>query len=209
MPPRRKAFRRAAFGVQAYKGRGEEYRLFWPKKEEFVRMAARFDATIVPFAAIGSDDGINMLLGPQEVTQLPLVGPLIQQRARDTLPQARQCAPAPPAAPPKPAVVFWGEIFPFRGKHACTHTHTHTHGHTNIHIHVRTRTHTHAHACVRAHNQDMHRQRMQACASVCSNACAEMSASGGVASVPGRTCFHTCKDGRACIMLRADRRAGA
>lgn len=36
---------------EAYKQRGEEYQLFWPGRPEFVRMAARFGATIVPFAA--------------------------------------------------------------------------------------------------------------------------------------------------------------
>lgn len=35
---------------EAYKGRGEQYQLFWPEKSEFVRMAAKFDATIVPFS---------------------------------------------------------------------------------------------------------------------------------------------------------------
>jgi hypothetical protein len=35
---------------------GEEYKLIWPKQQEFVRMAARFGATIVPFGAVGEDD---------------------------------------------------------------------------------------------------------------------------------------------------------
>lgn len=35
---------------EAYKGRDEQYKLFWPEKSEFVRMAAKFDATIVPFS---------------------------------------------------------------------------------------------------------------------------------------------------------------
>lgn len=35
---------------------GEQYKLFWPDRQEFVRMAARFGATIVPFGAIGEDD---------------------------------------------------------------------------------------------------------------------------------------------------------
>ncbi|KAH9688392.1 Acyltransferase-like protein [Citrus sinensis] len=36
--------------------KGEEYKLFWPEQQEFVRMAARFGATIVPFGAVGEDD---------------------------------------------------------------------------------------------------------------------------------------------------------
>lgn len=39
-----------------YNWQGEEYELFWPNQPEFVRMAARFGATIVPFAAVGEDD---------------------------------------------------------------------------------------------------------------------------------------------------------
>lgn len=35
---------------------GEEYKLFWPEQPEFVRMAARFGATIVPFGVVGEDD---------------------------------------------------------------------------------------------------------------------------------------------------------
>lgn len=35
---------------------GEEYKLFWPEQAEFVRMAARFGAKIVPFGSVGEDD---------------------------------------------------------------------------------------------------------------------------------------------------------
>ncbi|KAF5961514.1 hypothetical protein HYC85_002723 [Camellia sinensis] len=35
---------------------GEEYKLFWPERSEFVRMAARFGTTIIPFGAVGEDD---------------------------------------------------------------------------------------------------------------------------------------------------------
>lgn len=35
---------------------GEEYKLFWPEQPEFVRMAARLGATIVPFGVVGADD---------------------------------------------------------------------------------------------------------------------------------------------------------
>lgn len=59
--------------------RGEDYKVFWfvkykdttspfivnecrPERSEFVRMAAAMDAIIVPFAAIGVADSVNMLL---------------------------------------------------------------------------------------------------------------------------------------------------
>ena len=35
---------------------GEEYKLMWPEQSEFVRMAARFGAKIIPFGAVGEDD---------------------------------------------------------------------------------------------------------------------------------------------------------
>jgi len=35
---------------------GEEYKLFWPEQSEFVRMAVRFGAKIVPFGTVGEDD---------------------------------------------------------------------------------------------------------------------------------------------------------
>lgn len=30
--------------------------MFWPEQPEFVRMASRFGATIVPFGVVGEDD---------------------------------------------------------------------------------------------------------------------------------------------------------
>ena len=35
---------------------GEQYKLIWPEQSEFVRMAARFGAKIVPFGVAGEDD---------------------------------------------------------------------------------------------------------------------------------------------------------
>ncbi len=50
-----------AAAPQAYKNREEAYTLLWPEKAEFVRMAAKFGATIVPFAAIGADEGVTQV----------------------------------------------------------------------------------------------------------------------------------------------------
>lgn len=41
-------------------GQGEKYKLFWPDQPEFVRMAAKFGATIVPFGAVGEDDIVEV-----------------------------------------------------------------------------------------------------------------------------------------------------
>jgi len=59
--------RARAGGVrEAYKRKGEKYRVFWPERSEFVRMAAKYGATIVPFAGIGCEDSVNMLLDSQQ-----------------------------------------------------------------------------------------------------------------------------------------------
>ncbi|KAJ0716672.1 putative diacylglycerol acyltransferase, alpha/Beta hydrolase [Helianthus annuus] len=36
--------------------KGEAGKLFWPDKQEFVRMAVKFGATIIPFGGVGEDD---------------------------------------------------------------------------------------------------------------------------------------------------------
>ena len=46
---------------EAFKRKDEEYRLFWPSQPEFVRMAVRHGATIVPFGAVGADDAVEIL----------------------------------------------------------------------------------------------------------------------------------------------------
>jgi hypothetical protein len=40
---------------------GEEHRLFWPTQTEFVRLAAQFNATIVPFGVV--DDLLEVRTG--------------------------------------------------------------------------------------------------------------------------------------------------
>jgi 1-acyl-sn-glycerol-3-phosphate acyltransferase len=41
--------------------KGETYKLFWPEKAEFVRMAARYGVTIIPFASVGEDELLEVL----------------------------------------------------------------------------------------------------------------------------------------------------
>ncbi|KAI8467306.1 MAG: alpha/beta-hydrolase [Monoraphidium minutum] len=55
---------------EAFKRKGEAYQLIWPEKEEFVRMAAKFGATIVPISAVGADEGVTQLLDIGEVAAL-------------------------------------------------------------------------------------------------------------------------------------------
>ena len=94
--------------VQAYKGKGQEYKLFWPKRPEFVRMAARYGATIVPFAGVGAEEGFDMLLDSEELRRLPVVGPMLEERSRKEVPAARRCAPVTCYLPENPPSVLSG-----------------------------------------------------------------------------------------------------
>ena len=49
-------------------------------------MAARFGATIVPFAAVGVDDSLNILADSRQLAEMPIVGDMLRSRAGN-LPQ--------------------------------------------------------------------------------------------------------------------------
>ena len=55
---------------EAYKMRGEKYKLLWPQAPEFVRLAARFGAIIVPFSAIGAEDVIEIAMDSRELKEV-------------------------------------------------------------------------------------------------------------------------------------------
>ncbi|KAI8105771.1 hypothetical protein M9434_000352 [Picochlorum sp. BPE23] len=74
---------------EAYRKKGQEYQLFWPQKSEFVRMAAKYDAIIVPFAGVGVDDGLNIVLDSDEMKDIPFLGQFISQSS-EAIPQARR-----------------------------------------------------------------------------------------------------------------------
>jgi 1-acyl-sn-glycerol-3-phosphate acyltransferase len=67
---------------EAYKRRGENNKLFWPRHEEFVRLCARLGVTIVPFASYGPDDSFDVVLDGEELLNIPLLGPFIRARAK-------------------------------------------------------------------------------------------------------------------------------
>lgn len=60
-----------------------------PRPTEFIRMAARFGATIVPFAGIGIDDSLDLVLDSNEVERLPVLGDMVRRQAGQ-LPQVRR-----------------------------------------------------------------------------------------------------------------------
>jgi len=53
---------------EACHGPTDKYKLLWPAKTDFVRVAARFNAVVVPFGGIGSADNIRYM--PPEVAAL-------------------------------------------------------------------------------------------------------------------------------------------
>eukprot|EP00579_Thalassiosira_antarctica_P032239 CAMPEP_0201998868 /NCGR_PEP_ID=MMETSP0905-20130828/5561_1 /ASSEMBLY_ACC=CAM_ASM_000554 /TAXON_ID=420261 /ORGANISM="Thalassiosira antarctica, Strain CCMP982" /LENGTH=747 /DNA_ID=CAMNT_0048554955 /DNA_START=1 /DNA_END=2244 /DNA_ORIENTATION=+ len=71
---------------EVFHGKGEDYELFWPEKADFVRVAARFNATIVPISAVGSADSANILLDPDELLNLPFgLGDRLRNSSENTI----------------------------------------------------------------------------------------------------------------------------
>ena len=46
---------------QVFKRKGEQYQLFWGDDASFVRLAARCNATIIPFSGLGGDDSFTLV----------------------------------------------------------------------------------------------------------------------------------------------------
>lgn len=59
--------------------RGEDNRLFWKSDVDFVRPAAKFNAIIVPFSAVGADDSVEILVDGQELQQVPVIGKRVKE----------------------------------------------------------------------------------------------------------------------------------
>ncbi|BAT84752.1 Acyltransferase-like protein [Vigna angularis] len=56
---------------EALHRKDEEYKLFWPEQSEFVRMAARFGAKIVPFGVVGEDDVGQVVFDYDDLVKIP------------------------------------------------------------------------------------------------------------------------------------------
>ena len=60
------------------------YPLQWVQtKTDFVRTAARFNAIIIPFSAIGMAESFNVVLEPEDVLKLPIIGPQVRDFNRN------------------------------------------------------------------------------------------------------------------------------
>jgi hypothetical protein len=59
---------------EAFKRKGERYKLLWPDGEnvtDFVRIAARAGAIVIPVAAVGADDSFELLADSDELFKMP------------------------------------------------------------------------------------------------------------------------------------------
>jgi pimeloyl-ACP methyl ester carboxylesterase/1-acyl-sn-glycerol-3-phosphate acyltransferase len=74
---------------EALKGKGEEYQLQWPEEQEFVRIAAKFNATIVPLSGVGIDDSIDIVASGNDLLEVPFIGDFLKQSMED-LPKVRE-----------------------------------------------------------------------------------------------------------------------
>lgn len=70
---------------EALHRKGEEYQLFWPDQPEFVRMAAKFGAVIVPFGAIGEDDLVEMVLDYDDMMKIPVLNNYIRKTNEEAI----------------------------------------------------------------------------------------------------------------------------
>ncbi|KAL8544329.1 hypothetical protein ACS0TY_004752 [Phlomoides rotata] len=70
---------------EALHRKGEEYKLFWPEQSEFVRMAARFGAKIVPFGTVGEDDISQVLLDYDDLKNIPYFKNAIEELTDETV----------------------------------------------------------------------------------------------------------------------------
>ncbi|KAL3653878.1 hypothetical protein CASFOL_003559 [Castilleja foliolosa] len=70
---------------EALHRKGEEYKLFWPEQSEFVRMAARFGAKIVPFGSVGEDDIGHLLLDYDDLRSIPYFKNAIEELTEEAV----------------------------------------------------------------------------------------------------------------------------
>ncbi|KAK1441133.1 hypothetical protein QVD17_06971 [Tagetes erecta] len=70
---------------EALHRKGEEYKLFWPEQSEFVRMAARFGAKILPFGVVGEDDIGELVFDYEDQMKIPYLRSFIQEITEEAI----------------------------------------------------------------------------------------------------------------------------
>ena len=70
---------------EAFRLRSEgNYQLIWPEKSEFVRMAAKFNATIVTLAAVGLDESLEIVMDREDIMKTPILRDFAKQQIQRT-----------------------------------------------------------------------------------------------------------------------------
>ncbi|KAL9170733.1 hypothetical protein ABFS82_04G165900 [Erythranthe guttata] len=70
---------------EGYHRKGEDYKLIWPVEPEFVRMAVKFGAKIVPFGGVGEDDVLQLLLDSDDQMKIPPLKSLIEELTNEAV----------------------------------------------------------------------------------------------------------------------------
>lgn len=83
-------------GREVNKKKGENYQLFWSEEPDFVRMAAKLDALIIPFASVGGDEAFDIRLDSEEVVQAPILGDVVRASMQRVAPDLDPKESVPP-----------------------------------------------------------------------------------------------------------------
>ncbi|WZY78847.1 hypothetical protein YC2023_025231 [Brassica napus] len=67
---------------EALHQKGEEYKLFWPEQQEFVRVASKFGAKIVPFGVVGEDDICKLVLDGDDQRNIPILKQFMEEATK-------------------------------------------------------------------------------------------------------------------------------
>ncbi|KAI3828700.1 hypothetical protein L1987_02809 [Smallanthus sonchifolius] len=59
--------------------KGETCKLFWPDKQEFVRMAVKLGATIIPFGGVGEDDLLELIVDYNDMKRIPFLDQMVKE----------------------------------------------------------------------------------------------------------------------------------
>ncbi|KAL6325182.1 hypothetical protein AAG906_023027 [Vitis piasezkii] len=70
---------------EAVHRKGEEYKLFWPEQSEFVRIAARFGAKIIPFGVVGEDDFGQVVIDYNDLMMIPYFRDQIEENTKNAV----------------------------------------------------------------------------------------------------------------------------
>mmetsp|Transcript_19590 Transcript_19590/g.49804 ORF Transcript_19590/g.49804 Transcript_19590/m.49804 type:complete len:797 (+) Transcript_19590:27-2417(+) len=76
--------------TEAFKGRDQRYKLLWPEGEnesDFMRLASKMNAIVVPVAGVGGDDVIHVA-DAEDLLKLPRIGDMLREFAA-TVPPGR------------------------------------------------------------------------------------------------------------------------